>query len=103
MGFLSKLNQNETTSVTEEDTVLEEQYEKLFSKMARDFLTKEDFKDIMIALLQRISLTNPALANSLISDPIVLSFEDNAIKKSQEYKENSRKPIHKRRKYKDIF
>lgn len=103
MGFLSKLNQNETTSVTEENTILEEQYEKIFSKIARDFLTKEDFKDIMIALLQRISLTNPSLANSLISDPIVLSFEDNAIKKSQEYKENVRKPIHKRRKYKDII
>lgn len=103
MGFLNKLNQNITTSVTEEDTVLEEQYEKMFSKIARDFLTKEDFKDIMMAFLQKISLTNPTLVNSLISDPVVLSFEDNAIKKSQEYKENVRKPIHKRHKYKDII
>lgn len=103
MGFLNKLNQNQTTAVTEENSILEEQYEKMFSKIARDFITKEDFKDIMIALLQRISLTNPALANSLISDPIVLSFEDNAIKKSQEYKENIKKPFHKRRNYKDVL
>jgi len=93
MTFLNKLSKGETLESAKEDNILEEQYEKLFKKIARDFVTKEDLKDMMLEMLSLLSVTN---ASS------VLDNEQNAIKLANEYEANLKKSSSNRKKYKDI-
>ena len=103
MGFLSKMSKGEVLESAEEQNYIEELYQKLFVKIARDFVVKEDFQQMQYEFLQRLFLVSPMLFQSVQNENLNLNNSDNAIKKAQEYKENLKRPFHKRRKYKDII
>jgi len=103
MGFLSKMSKGEVLESAEEQNYIEELYQKLFVKIARDFVVKEDFQQMQYEFLQRLFLVSPMLFQSVQNESLNLNNSDNAIKKAQEYKENLKRPFHKRRKYKDII
>lgn len=103
MGFLSKLSKGEILETAEEDNYIEELYQKLFAKIARDFIVKEDMQQMQMELLQRLFIFSPAFYQNFQSENFNLTASDNAIKKAHEYKDNLKRPFHKRRKYKDII
>ena len=103
MGFLSKLSKGEILETAQEDNYIEELYEKLFAKIARDFAVKEDLQQNQMEFLQRMMLVSPQFNQSIQADSLSFSNNDYAIRKAQEYKENLKRPFHKRRKYKDII
>ena len=77
MGFLTKAAKKEDRSSSGSD--LEEQYERLFAKMGRDFLHRKDFENIMRQLLSVIDPFGLA--------PIALDDDSEARKRAQEYKQ----------------
>ncbi len=82
---------------------LEEQYQKMFKKIARDFATMEDVNSMasqMNYLMSIIKRLDPDILND-IEDEITAERE-NAVLKAIEYKSNLEKPRSKRRKYKDV-
>lgn len=91
MSFFKKLKNDEDTDFSEEES-LEEDYEKLFKKIARDFLTREDFKYIIMEILN----------DMLIEDRDVLDTQTNAFLKAKEYENNLEKSSDKRKKYIDV-
>lgn len=93
MTFLNKLSKGETLESAKEDNILEEQYEKMFKKIARDFVTKDDLKDMMLEMLSLLSVVN---ASSILDN------EQNAIKLANEYEANLKKSSSNRKKYKDV-
>lgn len=93
MTFLNKLSKGETLESAKEDNILEEQYEKMFKKIARDFVTKDDLKDMMLEMLSLLSVAN---ASSILDN------EQNAIKLANEYEANLKKSSSNRKKYKDV-
>lgn len=91
MSFFKKLKDDEDTDFSEDESI-EENYQKMFKKIARDFLTREDFKYIILEILNDI----------LIEDRDVLDTKINAILKAKEYENNLEKSSDKRKKYLDI-
>ena len=91
MSFFKKLKNDEDTDFSEEKA-LEEDYQKMFKKIARDFLTREDFKYIIIEILNEV----------LIEDRDVLDTQTNAFLKAKEYENNLEKSSDKRKKYVDV-
>lgn len=76
MGFLTKAAREEDSS--DEGTQLEQQYLKLFGKIGRDFVHKEDF----ISILQQImDLIDPDGLN-----PVNLEDDSEARERAKEYK-----------------
>ena len=63
----------------------EKKYEKMFLKMGRDFITKEDFVSIMTDLIERISNSWPGMGTSLSKVP--LTNNSNALLKAMIYKD----------------
>lgn len=94
MGFYSKLNKKEDSSFDEEDTFLEEQYQKLYKKIARDFVHIDDFNEIVSDLLNE---------NKRFLVLVNLLKRENAILKGLEYKDNLQKPRQERKAYSDII
>lgn len=95
--MFNKLYNNEDASFNDEDQQLEEQYEKLFKKIARDFVFKEDLISSLNNLTSAINLLNSNF--NLIN---VASSEEGAIKKAAEYEANLKKRKKDRTQYKDI-
>lgn len=91
MSFFKKLKDDEDTDFSEDESI-EENYQKMFKKIARDFLTREDFKYIILEILNDI----------LIEDRDVLDTKINAVLKAKEYENNLEKSSDKRKKYLDI-
>ena len=94
MGFYSNLKNDEDMSFDDEDTQLEEQYQKIYKKIARDFVHLDDFRQVVVDLVddnRRIF----ALLNAL--------KRENAILKAVEYKNNLEKPRSERKNYKDVM
>ena len=91
MSFYKKLKDGEDTDFSEE-TKLEEQYQKMFKKIARDFLTREDFKFIIREILDEIVAESEQDLNT----------QTHAFLKAKEYKDNLKKSVRKRNKYRDI-
>ena len=75
-GFLTSAAAGE--DVDQEGSALEEQYEKLFPKIGRDFIFREDFEDIM----QQILL----IVDPLGLTPIDFSADGLARRRAREYK-----------------
>jgi len=96
MAFLNKLSKDETLDSAKEENQVEEQYQKMFKKIARDFLTKEDFKEIMQEMIANLNLT------SLVINTSTLDLDQNAIKIANEYEANSKRSSQNKKKYKDI-
>jgi len=65
MGFFRKSMDGEEDSLEEGPQQVEEKYEKMFAKIGRDFIYKEDFISIMESLfdhLQEHGIDRPELA-----------------------------------------
>lgn len=94
MGMFRKLLDKEDLSSINSESELEEQYQKMFKKIARDFVYKEDLSEILVfafgELLEK-------------SDIDTRSRVDSAIQKAIEYKQNLNKPLNQRKKYRDII
>jgi len=76
MGFLTKAAREEDSS--DEGSQLEQQYLKLFPKIGRDFVHRED----LIGILQQLmDLVDPAGIN-----PVNLSDDSEARQRAKEYK-----------------
>lgn len=79
----------------------EEQYQRMFKKIARDFICKADLDNLINALVKRISESQENQESLEGSE--VNSDNLGAVMKAIEYKENLRLPKSKRRKYKDVI
>jgi hypothetical protein len=90
MSFFKKLKDNEDTDFNEENN-LEEQYQKMFKKIARDFVHKDDLKEILIDILYSLDIESE-----------VNKFPVKAFMKAKEYEKNLNTSLTKRKKYLDI-
>ena len=64
----------------------------MFKKIARDFITREDFKHILREVLEELLFDNDQ----------ELDFKMNALLRAKEYKDNLKKAVNKRKTYKDV-
>ena len=105
MGLLKKLaDGHEPSAKASQDSYLEEQYERLFPKIGRDFLYREDFESIINEVLRRISLFVPNFHSFSLSQGINLKNNTEAISRALEYKKNlNQRNLLKRAKYKDLI
>ena len=94
MGFFSNLKKEEDMSFDNSDVNLEEQYQKLYKKIARDFVHVKDFEEIINSLNSQ---------NLKLKNTILLLRRENAILKAVEYKNNLEKPRTERKTYSDIL
>ena len=94
MGFYTNIKKEEDSEVEKEDNALEEQYQKMYKKIARDFVHLKDFQEIMLRIIENKSFVF-ALANAL--------KRENAINTALEYKKNLETSKNNRKKYKDII
>lgn len=88
MSFYKRLKDGEDTDFNDE-VYLEEQYQKMFKKIARDFVHVDDLKEILRNVLDDI----------LESD---ISLKRNAYLKAKEYEKNLNSKISNRKTYKDV-
>ena len=95
MGFYKSLKDNQDTNLSDEERRLEETYEKLFPKIARDFMCRKDVEAIFDYLFLLIDLDNQP-------DNEKVRLIRHALLLAREYKLNLKRPIDKRKTYKDI-
>lgn len=103
MGVFSKMNKRHDNDFDNGEKELEEQYQKMFKKIARDFAMLEDIKQIassMNAMLEIMRRINPEITSEFEEELVV--ERDNAVLKAIEYKNNLEKPRSKRNSYKDV-
>ena len=83
------------------DTNDEEQYQRLFKKIARDFICKGDLDNLINNLVKRLTEIQESEDGSeeieINSDSLA------AVMRAIEYKENLRLPKSQRKKYKDVI
>lgn len=91
MGFLQRTDKNQFGDADEE---LEKQYEKLFAKIGRDFVFKEDLV-LYIESLLRVMLPGVPM-------PIVLD-DAMARNKASEYKEHYESDEFDKKRYEDLI
>jgi hypothetical protein len=98
MGMFRKLKDKEDIPGGTNDDSLEEQYQKMFKKIARDFVFKEDLKLIFSSLFEELfDIEDEAEAERFNQ------YFTAAALKAIEYKDNLNKPLNKRKKYKDVI
>lgn len=95
MGFYKSLKDNTDTNFSDEERKLEEDYQKLFPKIARDFVCRKDIERTFNGLLSIIDSEDQNLDEKINSIRHALLL-------AREYKLNLKKPINKRRSYRDI-
>ena len=95
--MFNKLYKKEDASFNNEDNHLEEQYQKLFKKIARDFVFKEDLVSSLNNLTGAINSLNENFKDIKIN-----SSSEAAIQKALEYEANLKKRKKERTQYKDI-
>ena len=103
MGVFSNMQKNHDNDFDNGSNELEEQYQKMFKKMARDFATIEDLEGMMSKmnfLLEVLRRSNPELVEEFKGDAV--RERETAVLKAMEYKNNLEKPRSKRTKYKDV-
>lgn len=94
MGMFRKLLDKEDLESINTESELEEQYQRLFKKIARDFVYKEDLSEILTLIFGELFED---------SDIDTRSRVDSAVQKAIEYKQNLTKPLNQRKKYRDII
>ena len=95
MGFYKKLKDNESTNFSDEDRRIEEDYQKLFPKIARDFICRKDVEKMfgnIIAILEEEG-ENQIRSATPIRHALLLA---------REYRLNLKRPINNRKSYRDI-
>lgn len=103
MGIFRNMQKGHDNDFDNGGTELEEQYQKMFKKIARDFATIEDLEGLiskMNFLVEALKRTNPDLVEDFKSDAI--TERETAVLRAMEYKKNLEKPRSKRTKYKDV-
>ena len=98
--MLKEQCENKDTVGANEESNDEETYQRMFKKIARDFVCKEDLDNILGELLEKIiqKKEDENLTSSEINSGSI-----GAVMKAIEYKSNLSLPKHKRRKYKDVL
>tara|TARA_Y100000310_G_scaffold312173_1_gene359205 strand:- start:551 stop:874 length:324 start_codon:yes stop_codon:yes gene_type:complete len=103
MGVFNNMRNQVDNDFDSGDKELEEQYQRLFKKMARDFVLIDELRETVSkfnSLLDLIRKSDLSLSEDLDDDFEVGS--EIAILKAIEYKENLERPRSKRQKYKDV-
>jgi hypothetical protein len=97
------MNKRHDNDFDDGEKELEEQYQKMFKKIARDFAMLEDIKQIvssMNAMLEIMRRIDPEVTSELEEE--LVAERNNAVLKAIEYKNNLEKPRSKRNNYKDV-
>jgi hypothetical protein len=95
--MLKNLLNREDNDYEKDDNELEELYERLYKKIARDFVHRNDLRESLVQTF----LLFKALGIP-IDETSIDTFSEEAINQAIEYKENLSKPRNKRNKYKDV-
>jgi hypothetical protein len=95
-------NLQQGTFSNNEENALEDNYQKTFPKIARDFITREELRWILNNIFNAINNVNPELGNALYENFSNLENMQIAINKSNEYTVNQQLPDTFKRKYEDI-
>mgnify|MGYP003980190329 CR=1 FL=1 len=94
MGFYRNLQQKKDIPGGSPSDSLEEQYQQMFKKIARDFVFKGDLKLIFSHVFQDLIEDDETAFNSRF---------DAAVLKAIEYRNNLNEPLSDRKKYKDVI
>ena len=94
MSFLRDIRDGKKTPATDEDKNMEEQYQKMFKKIARDFMTRKDFEKIFNEYLE--------LSLSDVASQIDITQREEAYELLNTYKENLEKRLKDRREFRDL-
>lgn len=100
--IFNNLNKRQDVKGMSQDDSLEEEYQKMYKKIARDFVHREDLVEILRELLLGLGSVNQAIFGEILEQIDLNHNINNAIDKAIEYRENLSKPKLKRKKYKDI-
>ena len=92
-------NNNDTVNNNQESND-EEQYQRLFKKIARDFVCKADLEASLNKVLERIERGEEAFNEE---EETTYNGTLGAIMKAIEYRANLALPKHKRVKYRDVI
>lgn len=101
MSFYRDLLNGKNTGQSKE-LELEEQYEKLFKKIARDFVSREDLKTILEDFVEALKESNPRIKEALEEQELDFDEISNSRKISKEYSKNLLMPRIFRPNYKDV-
>ena len=91
MSFYRDLKEGKDTNFNQEE-YLEETYQKIYKKIARDFIHIEDFKEIMRDMFSDV----------LLDLELSLELRRNAFLKAKEYEKNLDRKLSERKNYQDI-
>ena len=94
--------QNGTNPIFSEDRRLEQEYEKLFKKIARDFVTREDLEVVLTDFVELLFESNEEFREGFENNPIDFKRKEKALSLAREYATNLKLPSFARRQYKDI-
>lgn len=81
---------------------VEEEYEKLFKKIARDFVTREDLNVILTDFVELLFEENEQFEEKFNENPIDFKRKEKALALARQYALNLKLPRFSRRQYKDI-
>ena len=93
---------NGTSSSQTKELQLEEQYERLFRKIARDFVSREDLKVILEDFVEALKESSPVLKEALEEQELDFDEISNSRRISKEYSKNLMVPRIFRPKYEDV-
>lgn len=90
----------EDTKNNNQDTEDEEMYQRIFKKIARDFVYWEDLELLVDSMYKDIEQAQKK--NKKISKKEMRYYTFKSILRALEYKKNLSQPKHKRKEYKDV-
>ena len=93
---------NGTSSSQTKELQLEEQYEMLFRKIARDFVSREDLKVILEDFVEALKESSPVLKEALEEQELDFDEISNSRRISKEYAKNLMVPRIFRPNYEDV-
>ena len=85
MGMIASGIRGEEIDSENDPKEREERYEKLYMKIARDFVHKDDFHRTMRSLIHQMMLSMGVMAPALLS--IDYESDEGALRRGQEYKD----------------
>jgi len=88
MGLLNKQAHGREPDLSDDPVNKEEDYEKMFVKIARDFIGREDFAGIIQELITALEKVVPGLSLLLKMEGVDLTQQSKAIEKANLYKKS---------------
>ena len=86
MGLISSSLKGETPDIENDPQKKEEDYERLFMKIGRDFVHRDDLTRIFNQFTARLALTNPLIALAFADDAPDASQNSGAMAQAAIYK-----------------